>query len=145
MKKYTYDEAKTAFWEKVDKTDTCWNWNAATWGNNQYGCARWGGRCINAHRVSWSLTHGEIPKDLKVLHRCDNPLCVNPDHLFLGTQKDNCQDAKAKGRTSNQHVGVKFCKRGHEFTQENTRLDGRGRQCKICDKIRYKGLLNGMA
>jgi len=53
---------------------------------------------ILAHRVAWSLKHGEIPARMRVLHRCDTPLCVNPDHLFLGTDADNVADCVAKGR-----------------------------------------------
>lgn len=86
------------FWSKVDKTGDCWIWKA---GKDSGGYGTISARGINAnkaHRVSWWLTFGEIPKGLNVLHKCDNPPCVNPDHLFLGTQKDNMQDCSKKGR-----------------------------------------------
>lgn len=90
------------FWQKVEKTDTCWVWRASKknrHGHGQFGLSHHGSmRAIPAHRVSWQLTFGVIPNGLYVCHKCDNPSCVRPDHLFLGTQKDNMQDAVAKGR-----------------------------------------------
>lgn len=86
------------FWSKVQKTDECWIWTAAA---SPLGYGRVGtpGRKISqAHRVAWILTNGDIPDGLCVLHRCDNPRCVRPDHLFLGTVADNNADKLAKGR-----------------------------------------------
>lgn len=65
-----------------------------------YGQINVGGRPLPAHRVSWVLSKGGIPDGKHVLHRCDNPMCVNPDHLFLGTPKDNATDRTTKGRTA---------------------------------------------
>jgi hypothetical protein len=92
--------AEQRFWAKVEKTATCWVWTACRHpqGYGQFGCA---GRIVKAHRVAWELTHGPIPDGLQVCHRCDNPPCVNPDHLFLGTQRDNNHDCIAKGRAKN--------------------------------------------
>jgi hypothetical protein len=84
------------FWAMVEKTETCWNWTGALGAG--YGQIKVGHRMIGAHRYSWELHHGDIPKGLWVLHRCDNPRCVRPDHLFLGTNSDNILDAHAKGR-----------------------------------------------
>lgn len=90
------------FWTKVDKSieSGCWEWLAFT--NKKYGVLKGlGGRkgkVLAAHRVSWEIHNGVIPEGLCVLHRCDNPKCVNPDHLFLGTQKDNVDDMMNKGR-----------------------------------------------
>jgi hypothetical protein len=85
------------FWNKVKKTDGCWNWTAARC--RSYGIFAPDGKVpTGAHRVSWRLAFGEIPDGLFVLHKCDNPLCVRPDHLFLGTQSDNIKDKVNKGR-----------------------------------------------
>ena len=90
------------FWAKVKKTPTCWYWTASTnRGYGQFHLARTdegGQQTVYAHRFSWSITVGSIPDTLSVLHRCDQPLCVNPDHLFLGTRSDNLADARQKGR-----------------------------------------------
>ena len=92
------------FWEKVDKSATvhptlgsCWVWTS--WkGREGYGRLTVGGKTKYAHRTSWELAHGEIPRGQFVLHRCDNKLCVNPAHLFLGTQADNIRDMTGKNR-----------------------------------------------
>ena len=89
------------FWPKVDKSDECWEWTAAT--RNGYGVlgvrngdGRW--VALYAHRISWELHFGPIPDRLFVLHHCDNRRCVRPDHLWLGTNRDNLADMRAKGR-----------------------------------------------
>jgi hypothetical protein len=95
------------FWSKVLKTDTCWFWQAQV-NNKGYGVFTYytvrtptrPSKGLYAHRVSWMLTHGDIPEGLRVLHRCDNPPCCNPKHLFLGTQKENMVDCAKKGRAS---------------------------------------------
>lgn len=88
------------FWEKVDKSGDCWLWTGCV---NSYGYGRINikKKIIKAHRVSWGLLFGPIPKGLCILHKCDNPPCVNPDHLFLGTLSDNTKDMIAKGRGGN--------------------------------------------
>lgn len=82
---------------KVEKTDTCWLWTAAR-DKKGYGFFKLAGKQTKAHRASWVLHHGEIPDGLWVLHKCDNPRCVNPDHLFLGTLLDNHHDMDSKHR-----------------------------------------------
>ena len=81
----------------IDSDTDCWNWSGNTSGNG-YGRIRHKGRYICAHRASYIVRIGEIPDGLLVLHKCDNRGCVNPDHLFLGTHKDNMQDMLSKGR-----------------------------------------------
>ena len=90
------------FWAKVQQTDNfhCWNWEGYI-NPNGYGRIGLGRRADGheiAHRVSWILHQGPIPKGLCVLHKCDNPTCVNPNHLFLGHQSDNVRDCVKKGR-----------------------------------------------
>lgn len=90
------------FWSKVIKggADECWNWTANT-NIHGYGsfCKVSGESPVGAHRVSWELTNGSIVDDQCVLHRCDNRLCVNPSHLFLGSHQDNSTDMVQKGRS----------------------------------------------
>jgi hypothetical protein len=89
------------FWAKVNKIpDECWMWTSAVTGTGRcYGVFRINGLTYRANRVAWMLTRGPIPDGWGVLHTCDNPWCVNPDHLFIGTQKINMEDKKGKGRT----------------------------------------------
>lgn len=85
----------------VSKTDGCWRW-AATVDRRGYGKFAVFGSPRAAHQVSWVLYRGYLPEGQFVLHRCDNPSCVNPDHLFLGTHTDNMRDMRAKGRGPNR-------------------------------------------
>lgn len=88
------------FWSKVARTENeadCWLWLGATRAGG-YGSIRVARKLEMAHRVSYLLAHGSIDEGLCVLHRCDNPACVNPAHLFLGTKKDNTSDRISKGR-----------------------------------------------
>lgn len=85
------------FWRHVLKTDTCWIWTAGRL-TRGYGSIRIGGRSETTHRLSWELHFGPIPAGLSVLHNCDNPPCVRPEHLFLGTDADNVRDMFSKGR-----------------------------------------------
>lgn len=87
------------FWPKVNKTDTCWLWTGArASGYGTIGAGGYKGKMLSAHRVSYELAYGKFDPKLYVLHKCDVKLCVNPEHLFLGTQQDNVDDMIAKGR-----------------------------------------------
>ena len=83
-------------WANVDKTETCWNFTGFK--RKGYGSVWWQGASVRAHRASWTVSKGPIPDGLQVLHACDNPGCVRPSHLFLGTNLDNVADRHAKDR-----------------------------------------------
>lgn len=85
------------FLHKVNKTASCWVWVGAKIGRG-YGRIKIDGNTLYSHRVAYTLYKGLIPNDMHVLHSCDNPCCVRPDHLFLGTHQENMQDREIKGR-----------------------------------------------
>jgi hypothetical protein len=135
------------FWSKVRKSDGCWLWGASI-KTTGYGQFFRGPRIEKAHRVSYELTHGPIPEGLYVLHRCDVRACVRPDHLFLGTISDNSRDMIYKGRHPvvrrlKEHTCrparklATHCRRGHEYTPENTYVPPGARhqrQCRACNR-----------
>lgn len=135
------------FWSKVERRgpDECWNWKAGTAGRGKviYGKAWFRGKGQSAHKVAWILTHGPIQQvrglgshGLCVLHGCDNPLCVNPRHLSLGTHQANMDDKVIRNRT-NRHKP--FCKNGHPRTPENLYTSKTGlRACRECHRLREK-------
>lgn len=126
-------------WPKVVVAASgCWNFVGASAGSG-YGLTGYAGRKIYAHRAAWLLSHFVIPDGLSVLHRCDNRRCVNPEHLFLGTLRDNAHDMVVKGRGWEQLKT--HCPRGHEYSPANTLArPGEGwrgkRRCRECERIR---------
>lgn len=96
------DKLIHSFWSKVDKSGDCWMWMASSLksnGRGQFPNARRYGGSTSPYRFSWQIHFGPIPKGMLICHHCDNPLCVNPQHLFLGTHADNTQDMVSKGRS----------------------------------------------
>jgi hypothetical protein len=104
-----------------------------------YGMFRLGpGRLGYAHVIAWELVNGPMPSGLYGLHRCHNPVCVNPAHIYPGTQKENVGDAiEAGAHPAVRRAQQTHCLRGHEFTPANTRLSGGRRYCRTCDRGRY--------
>lgn len=101
------------FWSKVRKAEAgCWNWTKGSGSSGYANLKLSNGKSMSVHRYSWELHNGPIPDNLWVLHKCDNRVCVRPDHLFLGTPQDNALDMVAKGRNlpavlaSRQRPGV---------------------------------------
>lgn len=117
------------FWAQVEKTDGCWLWRGRRDGSG-YGQLQYKKQRIGAHRLSYELHIAEIPAGLWVLHRCDNKLCVRPDHLFLGTHLDNVRDCVSKGRNrfpvlyGRQHKNAKI---NYEIAQKIRELYAIGR------------------
>lgn len=124
----------------------CWLWTS-TLNDDGYGVIQRKGPGPHAirksfkffaHRKSYELFNGRIPKGLLVLHKCDVPACVNPDHLWVGTNLQNSHDAREKGRLKpGRHLyrDMKFCKRGHEFTEKNTFRRRGSRECRMCKNL----------
>lgn len=108
----TYKNKEQLFWEKIDKKDNpneCWNWIGAS--TRHYGAGHYAGKTYRSHRLVWELTYGEIPEGMYVLHKCDNPKCCNPNHLFLGTQEENNRDRARKNRSAHLIGGLNPNKR----------------------------------
>ena len=125
------------FWAKVDRRgpDECWPW---TGGVNGDGYGRFylkRKKMTAATRVAWSLATGrEFPADKLACHSCDNPGCVNPGHIWPGTQSDNIKDCANKGRHPSKPKT--HCQRGHELTDENRiPMAGGGSRCRACARV----------
>jgi hypothetical protein len=121
------NDLKKYFFERVTKTNSCWEWNRST--ANGYGQFFEPGKkpAIKqiAHRFSYKIHFGEIPEGLFVCHKCDNRKCVNPNHLFIGTALDNNRDTWKKGRGKTPFKIRKRCSVGHKYQTTTTRKDGR--------------------
>jgi HNH endonuclease len=124
------------FWEKVNKTSTCWIWEGARKGrDNDYGCIMIDYKSTYAHIVGYELKKGPIPKGMTLDHLCRNRLCVRASHLEPVTGKINT--LRGLGPTA-INARMTHCNRGHEFTKENTYVGNNGsRQCKACRRENY--------
>lgn len=131
-------EVEELFWAKVDVQgeDDCWEWQGSRTDKNGYGLFSLSSSTMRAHRVAWELWNAEpIPEGMSACHSCDNPPCVNPEHIWLGTSADNNRDRDAKGRHANSQKIV--CPAGHPYTDENTYLRANGkRDCRECKRVR---------
>lgn len=128
--------------------DGCWEWTASrNEARRGYGQLNVDGRPVMAHRVMYELFVGPIPPGLCVCHHCDNPPCVRPDHLFLGTHGDNAKDRDMKGRTvivpaweamMEQASSRERCRRGHPYRDHGYVSASGRRTCRACRQIRLR-------
>lgn len=131
-----------SFWERVDRssgTHGCWPWVGKHFAPGGYGRIRFCGTKFRTHRLAMILSGVDVEGYL-VCHRCDNPCCCNPSHLFLGTHKDNAKDCSQKRRNPNNRKD--YCPKGHPYNEENTYIywdkknEWNSRQCRSCARIR---------
>ena len=121
------------FWERTDKRgpDDCWPW-LGTLTDSGYGRIYIAGRRIIATRISWEIANGKpFPEGLIACHRCDNPICVNPAHIWPGTSQDNIDDCIAKGRFGVMKPAAE-CAQGHELTDALRMVVAGRMQCRTC-------------
>lgn len=126
------------FYEKISVSENnCWNWNACKDKDGYGWFVLFKRKMWYAHRASYLIHNGFLPNDLLVRHNCDNPSCVNPNHLELGTDSQNKKDSVIRKR--HKESKKTHCKNGHEFSMDNLRINSRGnRVCKICDRLSKK-------
>jgi hypothetical protein len=120
---------------KSFEKDKCWEWSGY---KRKDGYANFWikDKVYLAHRISYMISRGNVDKKTCVCHTCDNRSCINPDHLWTGTQADNMRDCAKKGRIVNKEMAKTHCSRGHEYTHIYIKkTGGRTRKCRICDAI----------
>ena len=114
--------------DQVDVKGECLIWTGGT-NPDGYGVKRIKDKVSGTHRLNWEYANDQkIPKDMLILHTCDNPPCLLPSHLWLGTHEDNMRDMVDKGRTPR----VEFCKRGHNMAEASYIRSNGYRQCRPC-------------
>jgi HNH endonuclease len=125
------------FWSKVPiGADGCWEWTAGRFSTG-YGAFWCDMQLHGAHRVAYELAHGPVPEGLWVLHHCDNPPCVNPEHLHVGTPGLNVAEREARGRRPNTPLKTR-CAQGHELAGDNLRIVGDRRRCVTCSRTKAR-------
>jgi len=117
----------------IEQPNGCLDWPGGT-SRNGYGVIYFDGKRVSTHRLAWELVNGPIPEGMVICHKCDNPPCCNPEHMFLGTQSDNLADMAAKHR-GRAPTFKTHCPQGHEFTEANTFVGPQG--CRSCRTCRY--------
>lgn len=124
------------FWRYVspEPNSGCWLWDGSLDSHGYGTIGRYDGKGLRATHVSLSIAGRPVPDGLLCCHTCDNPPCVNPDHLWAGSPQDNMDDKVAKGRNRNGVVFKDHCKRGHDRRPENVRMVGKIRHCKVCER-----------
>lgn len=137
VRPYKKKPIEERFWVKVEMIPfhSCWEWSACTldFGHGQFNVGN--KKRILAHVYSYILHKGPVPEGLQVNHTCDNPGCVNPDHLYSGTQQDNMDDIRERKRSG--HLKKTHCPQGHEYSPDNLlKRDDGYRDCKICARRR---------
>lgn len=130
------------FWDFVDKSGECWVWTGAT---NPSGYGLWSdlrntGERGLAHRISLARVSPPESKRLLACHRCNNPPCVNPAHMYWGTPLDNSRDVAASGGPYNKGLEREFCMRGHALKGDNLKITGslKRRRCRTCENARAR-------
>lgn len=129
----TPEQRWVAFWSRVSEDGDCLVWDKVT--SRGYGQFWYRGKMQRAHRYSYTHTVGEMPEGLQLDHLCRNRLCVNPQHLEVVTQKENLLRGESFSAVNSRKT---HCKRGHEFTPENTVYLPLGRGCKTCRKASWR-------
>lgn len=128
------------FWSRVDRSEDgdCWPWLGGRGSTgNGYGRVHFGGRMRPATQVAWELANAApFPAGKYACHSCDNPLCVNPAHIWPGTQSENLRDCVAKGRHRSEPLT--HCKRGHPMVGSNRRPTDGGFRCATCTRERTR-------